>query len=31
MDDKIIAEDSYRKLLLREIGFSTDWLDLGCG
>jgi ubiquinone/menaquinone biosynthesis C-methylase UbiE len=31
MDDKVIAEDFYRKLLLKEVGSSTDWLDLGCG
>jgi ubiquinone/menaquinone biosynthesis C-methylase UbiE len=30
-EDRIIAEDFYRKLLLREVGSSTDWLDLGCG
>lgn len=27
----IIAEDSYRRMLLNEVNCETEWLDLGCG
>jgi ubiquinone/menaquinone biosynthesis C-methylase UbiE len=29
--DVIVAEDCYRRVLLKEVSSETEWLDLGCG